>query len=184
MSCISLPRMPQHLAVGVDRDLDRPVLIALLRRIGEMLAAVLDPFDRAAQQASRPRPRRRPRDRRRVLGRSRRRRRAWRRAAGFRRDRSVRSALASDRAPSASRPRRHASRGRRFARGCRGLRSECAAPRCCPEVLVHDMGGLGECRVAVAVSDLVGDDPVRRQLAAHRRARARPRQSATAGSTS
>ena len=38
-----------------------------------------------------------------------------------------------------------------------------------PKVLVHDVGGLGECRVAVAVSDLVGDDPVRRQLAAHRR---------------
>ena len=39
-----------HAAVGVGGDLDRPILIALLRRIGEMLAAVLDPFDRAAQQ--------------------------------------------------------------------------------------------------------------------------------------
>jgi hypothetical protein len=37
-----------------------------------------------------------------------------------------------------------------------------------PKVLVHDMGGLGERRVAVAISDPVGDDPVRRQFAAHR----------------
>ena len=42
-----------------------------------------------------------------------------------------------------------------------------------PKVLVHDVGGLGERRVAVAVSDLVGDDPVRRQFAAHRRRSAR-----------
>ena len=40
----------QNLAVGVDRDVDRPVLIALLRRIGEVLAPVLDPFDRAPRE--------------------------------------------------------------------------------------------------------------------------------------
>ena len=36
--------------IGVDRDVDRPILVALLGRIGEMLAAVLDPFDRAPEE--------------------------------------------------------------------------------------------------------------------------------------
>jgi hypothetical protein len=41
---------PQHLRVGIDRDVDRPVLITLLRRIGEMFAAILDPFHRLPQK--------------------------------------------------------------------------------------------------------------------------------------
>ena len=44
---------PQHLAVGRDRDIDRPVLVALLRRIGEVLAPVLDPLDRAPKELGR-----------------------------------------------------------------------------------------------------------------------------------
>ena len=40
----------ENLAVGVERDLGVPVLIALLRRRDEMLAAVLDPFDRLVER--------------------------------------------------------------------------------------------------------------------------------------
>ena len=43
----------EHLGVGADRDVDRPVLVALLRGVGEVLAAVLDPFDRALEQLRR-----------------------------------------------------------------------------------------------------------------------------------
>ena len=39
----------ENLAVVVDRDRDLPVLVALLRRGQEVLAAVLLPFDRAAE---------------------------------------------------------------------------------------------------------------------------------------
>ena len=115
----------EHLAVGIDRDVDRPVLVALLRRIGEMLAPVLDPFDRALAAASPPPPRRCPRDRRRASARSRRRRRASRPAAGSRRGRSARSATGTGRAPSGSRPRPSCCRRwRDTRRGCRGPRSD------------------------------------------------------------
>jgi len=40
----------QHLCILVDRDLDRPILVALVDRVGEMLAPVFDPFDRALEQ--------------------------------------------------------------------------------------------------------------------------------------
>ena len=38
-------------AIGGKRK--RPVLVALLRGVGEMLAAILDPFDRPTQQSRR-----------------------------------------------------------------------------------------------------------------------------------
>jgi len=40
-----------HAPFAVRSKRDRPILVALLRRVGEMLAAVLDPFDRPAQQS-------------------------------------------------------------------------------------------------------------------------------------
>ncbi len=36
--------------IGGNRDVDRPILVALLGRVGEMFAPVLDPFDRAPQE--------------------------------------------------------------------------------------------------------------------------------------
>ena len=41
--------------IGVDRDLDVPELVALLRGRDEVLAAILDPFHRAAEQQRRER---------------------------------------------------------------------------------------------------------------------------------
>jgi hypothetical protein len=43
----------EHLGVGIDRDLQRPILVALVHRVGEIFAAVLGPFDRAAEQLRR-----------------------------------------------------------------------------------------------------------------------------------
>ena len=40
----------ENLAVGIERDLGVPELIALLRRRDKMLAAVLDPFDRLVER--------------------------------------------------------------------------------------------------------------------------------------
>jgi hypothetical protein len=34
----------EHLGLRVDRDFQRPVLIALVHRVGEIFAPVLDPF--------------------------------------------------------------------------------------------------------------------------------------------
>ena len=50
MSCKQLAAHAEHLGVGVDRDLQVPVLVALVDRIGEIFAAVLGPFDRPAEQ--------------------------------------------------------------------------------------------------------------------------------------
>jgi hypothetical protein len=41
---------PKYACVAVDRDLGLPILIALLRRGNKMLAPVLDPFQRAADE--------------------------------------------------------------------------------------------------------------------------------------
>ncbi len=75
-------------AVAVERHRHRPVLVALLDGGEEMLAPILDPFERAAEAAAPPPPPRLPRDRRSIWGRSRRRHRASRRAAGSRRGRA------------------------------------------------------------------------------------------------
>jgi len=40
----------QEPGIGVDRDLDRPVLIPFLGRVGEVFSSILDPFDRAPEQ--------------------------------------------------------------------------------------------------------------------------------------
>ena len=40
----------QEPGIGVDRDLDRPVLVPFLGGVGEVLAPILDPFDRAPEQ--------------------------------------------------------------------------------------------------------------------------------------
>ena len=45
------PADAEDFCLGIERDLQRPVLVALLRRIGEMLAPILDPLDRAAGEA-------------------------------------------------------------------------------------------------------------------------------------
>ena len=45
-----LAAQPEDAAVGRGGDLHRPVLVALLHRVEEMLAAVLDPGHRAPQQ--------------------------------------------------------------------------------------------------------------------------------------
>ena len=177
----------EHLAVGVDRDVDRPVLVALLRGVGEMLAPVLDPFDRALEQLRR-------RHHRDVL----------------RIDAKLRTEAAADigrhhaqpalvdveqrgqrsgtgRAPSGSMPRRSCFVGRGgIRRRCRGPRSDgrrrgaARAPRG-----THAR----PCAKAASASpkfDLVGGDDVGVELAAHRRRAgvAALRQSATAGSDS
>ena len=46
---MSSPRTPSTRAFAVERDFEIPILIALLHRRAKMLAAVFDPFDRAAQ---------------------------------------------------------------------------------------------------------------------------------------
>ena len=154
-------------AIGVSRDLDRPILIALLRRIGEMLAAVLNPFHRAAQQG-------RGGDRGDVLGID---AQLWAKpAADVGRGNAQPAFVEIDvigqrvlqivgllrRGPHL---RLAAGVLRQDAAAFHGMRGAAVDPK----VLVHDVGGLGECRLAVAIGDLVGDDPVRRQLAAHRR---------------
>ena len=53
MSWISVPRTPRIFASRVDRDLHVPVLVALLLGGEEVLAPVLDPFDRPAQRQRR-----------------------------------------------------------------------------------------------------------------------------------
>ena len=156
-----------HLAVGVGRDLDSPILIALLRRIGEMFAAILDPFDRTAQQS-------RCGDRGDVFGIN---AKLWAKPAadigrGDAQPAFVEIDVIGQRVLQIVSLLRRGP-DLRFAVG--DLRQDAAAfhgmggAAVDPKILMHDMGGLGERRVAVAVSDLVGDDPVRGQLAAHRR---------------
>ena len=155
-----------HVPVGIRGDLDRPILVALLRRIGKMLAAVLDPFHRAAQQCRRG-------DDRDVL----------------RIDAELGPETAADIGRRDAQPafveldivgegraqivrllRR--SPHRRFAIG--DLRQDAAAfhrmrgAAMNPQILVHDMRGLAEGRLDVAVGDFIGDDLVRFQFAAHR----------------
>jgi len=41
---------PLQLGFAVDRDVDRPILVAFLGGIGEMLTTVFDPFDRSLEE--------------------------------------------------------------------------------------------------------------------------------------
>ena len=154
-----------HATFGIRGDFDRPVLIALLRRIGEMLAAILDPFDRTAQQG-------RGGDRGDVFGID---AQLWAKtAADVRRGDAQPAFVEIDIIGQRVLQIVGLLRGgpdlgfavgdlHQDAAAFHGMRGAAMDPK----VLMHDVGGLGECRVAIAVNDFVGDDPVRRQFAAH-----------------
>ena len=159
----------EHLALRIGRDVDRPVLIALLHRIGEMLAPVLDPFERALEQFRR-------RHHRDVL--------------------RIDAELGTKAAPDIG--RRHPQArlldieqhreglaqvmgllgrgpdGERLV-GAAELDQEAAAldrmggAAMLPEILVQHMGGLAEGRLGIPIGDPVGRDDVGFELAAHGR---------------
>ncbi len=156
-----------HAAVGIRRKLDRPILVALLRRIGEMLAAVLDPFHRAAEQ-------RRGGDHRDVLG----------------IDAKLRPEAAADIGRRHPQPafveidivgeggaqivrllRRSPDHGLAIGDLCENAAAfhRMAGAAMHPQIVAHHMRRLGESRIDVAISDLVGNNRVRGELAAHRR---------------
>ena len=159
----------QELAAGVDRDVDRPVLVALLRGVGEMLAPVLDPFDRAPDQLG-------GRHHRDV----------------FRIDAELGTEAAADVGGRDPQPAlvEIEQRGQRLEQVVRllgrgpdrhpavdtaALGDQAAAfdrmggAAVLPELLVEDVRGLGEGGRGVAVGDLEGRDDVAVELAPHRR---------------
>ncbi len=165
----------QHLGVGADRDVDRPVLVALLRGVGEMLAPVLDPFDRTLEQLRR----RHHGDVFRIDAELR-----TKAAADFRRDdaqlRLVHVEQRGDRLEQVvgllgGRPGRDAF-------GAAVVFGDDAAPfdrmagaAVLPEIGMEHMRGLGEGGVGIAEIHLVGGDGVGVELAPHRRRAGRDR---------
>ena len=156
-----------HASVRIGRDLDRPVLVTLMHRIGEMLAAILDPLHWAVQHG---------------------------RGGHHRNVLRIDAQLGTEAAAHIG--RRHAQpvfvemdvigecvaqivrllgRGPhlRFASGNLGQNAAAfdrmAGPAMLPQVLMQDMRGLGECGVDVAERDLVRSDLVGGEFAAHRR---------------
>ena len=143
-----------------------------------MLAAVLDPFDRAPERASPPPPPRCPPDRRRASDRSRRRRRASPRAAGSRRGRAARSATGTGRAPSGSRPTPSSMSSARYSARMPRPSIGCAAPRCCQRSSWKTCAALPKAACGIAEGDLVGGDDVGVELAPDRRCGRRDRRAA------
>ena len=159
----------EHARLGIDRDLQRPVLIALVHRVGEILAAVLDPFQRAVQELRRG-------DYGNVLG--------------------IDAELGAEAAADVGRGDPQAlvhveQRGQRLREIVRLLRrgvdgdaavggadfrdgaarlDRMRGAAVLPQLLLEHMRRLGEGRVGVAEAHLVGRNDVGVQLAAHRRA--------------
>ena len=162
--------MPSTFASRVDRDLELPVLVALVHRVGEILAPVLGPFDRAVEQLRR-------RHHRHVLG--------------------IDAELGAEAAADVGRDHAQAlveihQRGQRLREVVRLLRRgmhgdaavgaraprpamprasiECAPPRCCHSSCLNTCAALAKAAFDVAELDLVGGDDVGVELAPHRRA--------------
>ncbi len=158
-----------ELAVGGDTDVERPVLVTLLRGVGEVLAPILDPFDRVLRELGR-------RHHRDVLG--------------------IDAKLGPEAAAHVR--RRHAQpalveieqRGQRLEQVVRLLGrgpdrhglvlappfgdqaatfDRMRAAAMLPDVLVEHVRGLGEGGIDVAEGDLVGGRDIAVELAAHRR---------------
>ena len=178
----------EDLALRVDRDRDLPVLVALLRRREEMLAAVLLPFHRTAELH------RRGRDHR-LLGIER--RLGAEAAADERRDHADRFEVALEQVGRACRGKDAASASTTRPSACRrpdrssparrGLPSVIAAPRCRRSLLLEHMRRVRRTRPRRRRSSSARRRRRwRRDRCARARRRASPRrgQSLTAGSGS
>ena len=156
-------------SIGVRCDLDRPILIAFLYRVGEMLAAVLDPFHRAVKK-------RRGGDHRNILGIHAEFRAET--AADIRRRHAQSAFVEIDEFGKrmheivrflGRRPHRQLAVGDLRKDAATFHRMGAAAMN--PELVAQHVRGAGKRRRYVAVGDLVGHDLVRREFAAHRRYR-------------
>ena len=159
----------QQPRLRIDRDVDGPILIALLRGVGEMLTPVLDPFDRALEEPG-------GRDDGNVFGID---AELGAEPAADVRGRHPQPALVEphERGQRLEQVMRFLRRGpyRHAVIGGTPLRKNSAAldrmPRTAmlPKLFVHDMRSLAESRLRIAIGDLVGRDDVGIELAANRR---------------
>ena len=160
---------PENFAGGVDRDRHVPILIALLGRAEEMLAAVLDPFHRPAKLERRRRNHRLLRIEDRLRAKT---------AADVRRDHADRFDIAveqiGEHAAAEMRrlragPYREQVRNRIVARQHGARLDRHAAAAVLPDHLLEDVRGAGEGGLDVAIGEREAGDDVRGKIAVRAR---------------